>query len=124
MERAFLSAVFGATAGVLAPAAVGAAGAAGTAASTAATAAPVATDAAGGLLSKAALDGTMAFGANSVPGALALPSSGGGLMGAMSQYGKPAAQMAQGLMGSDQQQPTQPQQVQQAGGGAQMLAAL
>lgn len=44
-----------------------------------------ATTVAGGALSKAALDGTMAFGANSVPGAAALPAGGG--MSAMAAGG-------------------------------------
>jgi hypothetical protein len=52
--------------------------------------------------------------------------SGTGLLGSMSQYAKPAMNIAQqsGLLGGGEQQPIQPAQMQQVGGGAQTLAAL
>lgn len=95
MKGALLGAGIGATGGLLAPAGAAAAGAASAGAAGAGTAA----------------------------------AGGAGLLGTMSQYGKPAMQafsMAQqsGLLNGGQEQPMQPQPIQQTGGGAQTLMSV
>jgi hypothetical protein len=137
MKGALMGAGIGATGGLLAPAALGAgaaagAGAAGAAGAGAATGA--ATGAAGLTGASAGNAGLMYAGENalaagsigSAPMTLGgSVGSGTGLLG-MSQYAKPAMDIAQksGLLGGGEQQPIQPAQMQQVGGGSQTLAAL